>query len=308
LRRPGPWLLPLLAGLFLLPGMLWNAQHQWITFQHTAGHLEKASGGLSTLAEFVGSQLLLFSPLACALLFAVGGSLLCRYRRQPSAVRMLLWFSLSGLLVFLGLSLRQKLNANWAAAFYPAGFVVLAGWFDARLRTGTRLDRWQGLARPALAVALVCSLLLYAAAPVYDALGLSGGRRDPLAKRRGWAALGRQVGAVAGAPDQRPLLVSLSRMYVAEMAFYVPGQPVAIRWPGRAGHVTSQYEIWGLDQRWRGQDALILLREGEALPADLAACFARVVALPPLAVSVGRAGVRRFTLVRGEGLQDWAGW
>jgi len=308
LRRPGPWLMLLVAGLFLVPGMVWNAHHDWITFQHTASTVERPLGGLATLGDFVGSQLLLFSPLACALLFALGAILVAAYRRQPSAIRQLLWFSVSGLTVFVLLSLKQKINANWAGTFYPAGFVLLAGWFDSRVVTGTRLDRWRTLARPALWVAGVCSLLLYAAPPAYDALGLSGGHRDPLAKRRGWAELGRQVGGVAGTPTDRPLLIALSRMYAAEMAFYVPGHPVATRWVGRRAPVTSQYEIWGVDRRWRGHDALILIQEGEKLPAELAACFERVVPLPPLEVPVGRAGHRHFTLVRGEGLRDWRGW
>src|SRR5581483_562174 len=42
LRKPGPWLALLLSAAFLIPVLVWNQQHNWITIDHVS-----SDGGLN---------------------------------------------------------------------------------------------------------------------------------------------------------------------------------------------------------------------------------------------------------------------
>ena len=74
--RPGPYAAAALALFVLSPFLFWNATHGFATFLKQGGRLTPHGFSPRYLAEFLGSQLLLFNPLTAAL--ALRGAVLRR--------------------------------------------------------------------------------------------------------------------------------------------------------------------------------------------------------------------------------------
>ncbi|MFM2484959.1 ArnT family glycosyltransferase [Celerinatantimonas yamalensis] len=121
----GPWIALLLALAVFSPNLWWNAQYGFISFVHTAqiSKLEEQLFHFNKFFEFLGSQFLVFGPIAMALLFAYS----LRLKREKDG---LLLFAISWplLLVMFVQAFLSHANANWAAPVYlGASLIVAAG-------------------------------------------------------------------------------------------------------------------------------------------------------------------------------------
>jgi 4-amino-4-deoxy-L-arabinose transferase-like glycosyltransferase len=289
LRSPLLILSLALSYLFLVPTLVWNAQHGWITFLHTEHHFS-GNGILSfpkNFAAFMGMQLGAISPLLMVLVFvlAVGG--LFFWRRLASRERYLVAFCGVPLFCITLMTLRQGINGNWAVAFYPAGVILVAGWAcstDALPGLGyaSRLRSWLA---PSLVVAAVMTAFIYALPFILSAARMEGAKLDPFARMRGW---GRYAAAVQSVREtmprsDAPIIVVGHRYYASELAFYLPDQPRVYHW-ATPGKIDSQYELWGGLEALTGQDVLIVsIGQDGMLPPELRAC---------LSSSSPRGGVR----------------
>lgn len=63
LRSPWLWVGGIVACIIFLPVVLWNEQHDWISFSHQFGRIDVHQITLSYLGEFLASQLWLLNPL-----------------------------------------------------------------------------------------------------------------------------------------------------------------------------------------------------------------------------------------------------
>lgn len=305
-----PWIMTIGSLLFLLPPLWWNFQHDWITFKHTAHHIEPVGTSLldhfKTFAEFTGSQLGLITPITWALLALLIVSLLLRFLRWSRETKFLFFFGALGLLGFVGLSFKQSINPNWPATFYPAAMLLLAAWGRGAISAGflDGLRKWfpRGV-KLGIALTVIGYLL-----PFILQLGfLPLGTKDPSYRIKGWQELGQQVGAEL---QQQPrpaetFILSPLRKYPAEVAFYAPGNPRTYKWPGNPPRVSSQYDLWPGPTDKLGWDALILSNAGAPLPADLVAAFEKIVPLGEKSIPIGAGGERKYSLWRGEKLLSW---
>ena len=279
LRSPLLWFVMVASYLFLVPTILWNAHHGWITFLHT-GHHFKGDGFLSfpkNFGGFLGMQFGALSPLTAILVLGLSVAGLFSWRKMASRERFLVTFSGLPVAVVLLLTLRQTINGNWPAAFYPAGAILVAGWAFSDSGNGIRfplgLRKWL---KPALWVSVGCTALILLLTFSFSAFGLQGLKIDPYARIRGWKAFAAQVDTFRkSAPrTDAPIIVVGHRYYASELAFYLPGQPRVYHWTA-PGAIDSQYEIWGGLNKLSGQDVLIIStnKDGE-IPTDLRACLA----------------------------------
>jgi undecaprenyl-diphosphatase len=301
LRSRGPLLALVVAAIALLPVLAWNVRAGWVTARHVASQGRGRGLTLEHIAEFLGSQLIVLTPLVAALLawgLWVGVREGFLRRREP--YRFLLAFAAPVLAVYLGVGLQGKVQANWAAAAYPTLALATAGLLlerraqlgEARRRIQTRL----------LVAAAVLALGFCAVGHFMSHLDLPR-RLDPTARLRGWAELGRAVRlTVDGMPEPgRTFIVSNRYQVASELAFYVPGQPPAYNF--NLGRRLNQYDFWeGPDARL-GWDAVYVEEGASPLDPRVRAAFTRVD--PPVVLQVTRGDrvIRVFSLHRGYGFR-----
>jgi undecaprenyl-diphosphatase len=301
LRPRGAIVALLVALAAFAPVIAWNVRTGWVSARHVAS--QGRGGGLTLvhLAEFLGSQLLVLSPLIGALLgwgLWVGVREGLVRRREPYRFLVAIAAPVLGLYVLV--ALQGKVQANWAAAAYPSLALATAGLLlERRAGLGEAGRRAQArLLGAAVAVALTVSALGH----VTDRLGLLPGL-DPTTRLRGWAELGRAVGtAVDAMPDpSRTFLVSGRYQIASELAFYTPGRPPAYNF--NLGRRLNQYDFWeGPDSR-RGWDAVYVETGRYPLDTRVRAAFDRVD--PPTIVEIMRGDrvVRVFSLFRAYGFR-----
>lgn len=118
------------------PNVWWNVTHQLTTLRHTADNANWG-GGLhpSAAMEFFGSQFIVMGPVFFSALVWVT----IRLARQRGADLRLWFFSVPIILLVIGQALMSKAYANWAAAAYIAGAILVA-----RLLVERRLLLWAG--------------------------------------------------------------------------------------------------------------------------------------------------------------------
>jgi hypothetical protein len=154
--------------LFLVPPIIWNVQHDWVTFKHVAKQTGAAKQGKAldgNFGEFLGSQLGVLGP---ALAVILAGAMAYAWRRQrvirrkpsprPSprlpgegegnerhdrAVVLLLWMGLPLFGICVLGSLRSKMQVNWPAGAYFTWMILIAYFLGTRLQSVRTWRRWR---------------------------------------------------------------------------------------------------------------------------------------------------------------------
>ena len=187
LRRPGPWLALLVFLICTAPVVIWNAQNGWITVRHVAGDASLHKPWEPTLRffwDFLFIQAGLLNPIfLLGSLWAMIG--FWKFRREQP---LWLYFFCMSAPLFFGYwlySFHSRILPNWPVAAVPPMFCLMAAYWDARRRAGSRI------VKPALAIGLALGLL--AGALMYDSnlIGKIAGRllpgeKDPSRRVRAW--------------------------------------------------------------------------------------------------------------------------
>ena len=215
------WTIPsmlLVVGICLVPVLLWNWQHGFPTSHfllHRGALDEQMHLRPQQVLSFLVQQAGIISPIFfLGLLLAVCVPRFSPTPRVPTIFLLSLFLPL--FLVYLILSFQKASQANWPAAAYVAGLVLLAGkGSEAVVRQPW--VRW--LAAAGLALAFFESALLHDTSWLH-----LPGRLDPLDRARGSRDLASQIETLrttAGAPA----VIANKYMTAALMSFYLPGQP-----------------------------------------------------------------------------------
>jgi len=261
-RAPGVYVFFVGALAALAPLLWWNAQHEWITFQHTSSHFRGVRqwvGCIVTLGHFIGTQALVISPVLWLLCVVTGVAGLWHWRAADERARFLLIFSIVPLAVVALLSLRQRILPNWPAMFYVAASIYCAAWAAQEFTLQPRIDRWRRAFIPGvlLGVSMGAGALL-----IMSVIGLTGVGQAALNKRlTGWRALARTVDATYRAlPNATNTFIMgvRDRSITSALAFYLPGQPRTYEWTYDI-LIKSQYGIWQRNFNKLGWDALLVM-------------------------------------------------
>jgi 4-amino-4-deoxy-L-arabinose transferase-like glycosyltransferase len=162
-----PYLGGVVALLIWTPHLLWQAQHDWMTFAFQFGRVSGGEVTLKYLGEFLGAQLGLATPLIFLLMVA-GLWRASRRGDDKLVLAVLVW---TGIAYFLQHALHDRVQGNWPCFLFPALAILAA---DAFATTGKA--RWLSFAAAPLAALLV--LLTYAQAQ----FGVIALKKDPLAR------------------------------------------------------------------------------------------------------------------------------
>ena len=283
------------------PVLVWNWRTGWVSARHVASQGRGDSLGLEHLAEFLGSQLLVLSPLvALVLTWGLWIGVREGLVRGREPYRFLLAFSAPVLGFYLLVGLQGKVQANWAAAAYPPLALATAGLLlERRAALAPAARRWQ---TRWLVAALVLAVGMSGLGHAMDRFGVPH-RIDPATRLRGWAELGRAAGAaVEGMPDPRRTFLASDRYQVtSELAFYTPGAPPAYNF--NLGRRLNQYDFWESPDTRLGWDAVYVKEGRRPLDERVRAAFERVDPPTVLEIKRGERVVRVFSLYRAYGFR-----
>jgi len=219
LRHPGFYLMLATALLFFAPAIVWNIQHHWPTvhwLSHRGSLDQHFQISFAEAFKFIGSQAGVISPLLFgALIWAVFPSRLAA-EAQPG-MRYVRSLFLPLFLLYLLLSFQRAAQANWAAASYIGGTILIA----ARCEPLWQRRAWaQFAAGLALTVALVETVALHNTTWLHLPRG-----KDPLDRARGSRDLAGQIEQLQQASGAS-FIVANKYMTASLLSFYLPGHPV----------------------------------------------------------------------------------
>ncbi len=145
LRSPWPWLGVLVAFLVASPNLIWQAQHDWPTWELLNNVKNSSKNIVVGPVEYFGQQILLMNPLEFPLWF--GGLLWLLLAAKARPFRSLAWTYVAAFVIFVALKgkhyylapsypmlvaaggvlledLVERLRRPWIAATYAAFFVA----------------------------------------------------------------------------------------------------------------------------------------------------------------------------------------
>lgn len=258
------------AGLCCLPILIWNAQHDWVTFRHVLG----LSGLHDVVQPSDEPRIHWLGPLRylggqCALLlgywFVVWAAAMIAHRpwrERDEGVRYLWWLSAPMFLLFLAFSPKTDGGEmNWPVTAYLSGLVLSAAWLARQFDDPRRWYRRAAMVNLGLAcvLGLAVTVFMHHSEWLYPLLTrLAGGptsanpfplrRFDPTCRLRGWRTLATEVDALRARLSEEeglePVLAGDSWGLPGELGVYCAGHPQAYSIGPILGERHSQYDFW----------------------------------------------------------------
>jgi undecaprenyl-diphosphatase len=287
LLTAGPYIAFFTSLAVFSPVILWNSQHGWVTLKHTAGQAHLSQGiqfSLNSLAEFVGSQLGVITPLLLILMVVS----VIRLRKEREGY-LLFWFSVPVFAFFLFKSMHAKVQANWALPGYIGGIVSFCALYPGRFR---ELGKGKKIL---VSAALVFSLMITSFAHYSSLLNLPV-ELDPASRVRGWRVLGEAVTKIYNEMSlSGPVFIFSDRYQVSsQLAFYVKGHPVT--YCINLDRRMNQYDLWPGFHNLSGYNAIFVRTGDKKVPPEVAAAFAKVEKKVYTAYTKQHVGLRDYSV------------
>jgi hypothetical protein len=278
------------------PVVLWNAQHDWISFAKQFGRVGEGGFTLRFLGEFLLAQLTLATPFIAVLGTAGIVTPLRRHEDMRSELSLPLCMIAPAALYFVWHSLHERVQGNWPSFLYPA-FAVAAAAAYMRVEAGgwsfpLRVSRL--LAVP-LAVAMI--IILYAQA-LWDVIP---GVRDPISRLLGFG-MDRVAGDIEALRTQNQAGAVLTTGYALTgwLTFYMQSHPPVIQMNERVRYLDQP-----APPRSLFQGSLLYVTETRNDQSSfLAMRFAHVTPLAHLTRVRGSAKIDEYAVYSVSGLRN----
>src|SRR2546423_2116869 len=251
-KRPGLYLLLGACALCLIPPLIWNYQHTWITLSHlqSRGGLDQSLGiHPLELLGFLFAHFLTFSPL---LFLALAWAVVANWRRarQQFKVLYLFWFGLPVFAFYFLLSINDQAAPNWDVLAFVSLAVLAAAYWTERLEASRAARRF-------LSWAIVLGLCLSLFVMDTDLLRSMNlpfpHHRDPADRVRGWKSASRAVETIRAEMEPKigtpVFIIAEQRDRASEMAFYFnhkraegPGHPPV--YIVESQDISNQFSFW----------------------------------------------------------------
>lgn len=276
-----------LGVLMIVPNLVWNLDHKFATFSHTADNA-KWGGALfhpDKAAEFFGAQFGVFGPILFAALLVITWRA-CR-QRLPDADRLLLAFCLPLVAIITVQAFLSRAHANWAAVAYVAATVLVVA-------TMMRDAAWIWL-KTSFGVHLIMVVLLIVGVAAAGRIALPIGP-DPFARTLGWEEIAKatqeklQEARERGQPFST--VITDDRPVTAELLYYMRNDPTPIRAWREGGRPRDHFELM---QPFTGSDGPVLLVSTVGERSSVIRSFENSVALGQQDVPAGPSASRRVS-------------
>jgi 4-amino-4-deoxy-L-arabinose transferase-like glycosyltransferase/membrane-associated phospholipid phosphatase len=229
LRKRGPWLALFIFLICMIPVLIWNAQHGWITITHVAGDAGMHSRWHPTLRyfwDFVFAEMALLNPFffVGAIWAAIG---FWKFHRERP---LWLYFFCMGTPVFLGyllFSFHSRVLPNWIApAVLPMFCLMLLYWNE----------RWR-IAKPLMTAGAIFGIVAVAIILDTNLIGKIIGRplpsdKDPTYRIQGWrptAALVESAREKLEAEGRPAFIIADHYGLTGLFSFYLPAAHTALK-------------------------------------------------------------------------------
>lgn len=284
-----PYLSVAIGLLCFLPVVIWNSDHEWVSFLF---QLKNGLGGdgysLDKVAEYIGGQLLVTGPVVWFVGMAAG--ILGIYRRDKETV-FLLSVGLPVILFFGVSSFKKVANPNWPAFAYFT-FCILVTQFCLDGHSKVRRSLWS--------LAVVSSLFLSAVVTLhakFDLIPLDRYSKEMAAADatnwfHGWRELGAELKKYPG----REFALTPSHQLSAEIIYYTDANLVA---QTSLKSRPSQFNMWRLTKDVGRTDALYVWTADDYIGPD-GVHFASPSQSHSLDVIRHGVPVRRYYIVSGQ--------
>ena len=205
----------------------WNYNNSFITAQHTLSNANIGGEGNSfkNLLKFVFEQFIVFGPLTFLILIMT----LLKYNKLSTEEKILIFLTLTPLILVMVQAFISRAHANWAAIAYVPGTVLVA------LQIVKLWNKRRRIYYFILSIGTVFMFLI----PLF---GIYNFGIDPYKKNRGWSNLGLEISNIY-LSHPNAVLVTDDRRVMAEALYYMKNKPSKwVRW-NADGHIHDHYEL-----------------------------------------------------------------
>jgi membrane-associated phospholipid phosphatase len=267
LRKPGPYLALLMVALSLIPVLVWNSQHGWITIEHVAnnggiGH-GKWKPTLKYFFDFLGAESGLLNPV---FFIAMIVSLFAfwRTRREKPVELFLFCMGISVFFFYFAYSFHSRILPNWIAPCVIPLFALMIIHWEKQWQKNRRILKplfIAGIIFGGLSVAILHETSL--TQKIFKRT--LPPQIDPLRRVRAWRETTRVVEAARrelAEKDGKPAFIIGDHYGITgEMSFYLPaarkqiqGDPFVFYRSG--SHPRNQFYFWPGYESRKGQNAI----------------------------------------------------
>lgn len=319
LRRPEPYIAGLIALLIFSPFAWWNHTHQnafWIHIHAMGTRGDVHDPPLKWTLRFLGAQALVLSPFVfLTYLYTLYAGWRRGVKERNDAILYLWCMSVVVFAATILVSLRSKVEANWAVAAYISGLILVAVLLAEAWKSRKKMRKtWVGLnigVASFLAVVALCPAVMYSVSVKFHKS--TDDRTNDL---YGWRELGQRIHNEQTAMGGDPFVFGINYRLPSEAAFYLPGQPqtYSLFLHDRA----NEYMFWEDPKQLIGRNA-IFINDSDSQDHfdDLRAVFTKIEPQkpflayrnPPYAAPIRTIQIVRCYGFKGYDVKAWQqGW
>lgn len=268
-----PWIrnLHFIGGFFLslvglLPSVIWNWTHQWVTFRHVSstiagGHAEeKGTVALfhGNFFEFLAAQASLLSPILFIILLLAFIALFKNLHRVSSGLIFCGVSSFVLLAAYSTLAFFQKMQGNWCSFAYPASSVLVC-WYACEV-----LDRGKAWLKAGIGLSVILCAIAFSI-PYIQRHDIWANhpipyKMNPFRHNLGWENLA-SILKEAGYRSEEDFLFGDKYQMTSILSFYGPNQKRAYFF-NLLGIRKNQFSFWpSMAQEQKGKTGFFVLAE-----------------------------------------------
>ncbi len=250
LLTPHPYLGVLIAIITFAPVLIWNANHDWISFAFQGSRRTASMGQweLRFVGELFGSQFFILTPYLFVLVFAT----INRFGRKlfsglEDKILLLLSSGLVTSLVFIAVSFRSLVKMNWLAPAYWS-LIILGIYY--LFQNPSRLKRMKvGIFSSILFLGIGVSVVTIPDVPLGEGNTWSG-----------WKNAAQEVDTIQDsleAAGEAPFVFSTNYKASSLLKFYMEDQPRTYA-QDIIGKPALQFDIWEKEEVLEGRTGILV--------------------------------------------------
>lgn len=246
LVRPHPYLAALLALLIFSPVIIWNYQHDWVSFMFQSSRLvDEPNFSVHFLLAYIA---ILLTPVG---FFAAVLALLPNTRKSPDRQDQRKWlfiliFTVVPFLVFFVVSTFDRPKFHWNGPIWLVTLPAMA-WMIGHADHVNRFAQWL---QKGWQPTIIACLFIYAALLHYLVLGIPGASYPLFTEHYFWRQATAEVEKLAQEVEQqtnqKPLVVGMSKWSIASALYFYKHKhnDLDIRSRNLFGKSAAMYDFW----------------------------------------------------------------